>query len=339
MRTRGNVRFRTARRANACLGAVALALCAAGLLRPSLSLADDSSNRQAAFRHFQRAVTLYGEADYRAALVEFKRAYALAPNPAVLYNVGEAQYQLQDYAGALTTFEHFLAEASSGDGHRTEVEGDVEVLRARVGHISLTTVPPGAEIAIDDQPTGKTPLDRSLLVSIGRRKVVASLPGRPAVTRFVDVAADDNLTVTLQLPDAAEPASPPPPRTELPTRPLDPAPASHGGSTLRFLGWTATGVLAAGAVTSGILGLRESHDLEASRAAFPASSETLNREAQLTTTYSIVADSLAAAAIVVGGITLFSTWMSPSSSPSRRGSATTTQVVLGPASARVEMTF
>ena len=318
--------------------AVALALCAATQLASTPAVADDASNRQA-FKHFQRGVTLYGEADYRAALVEFKRAYAVAPNPAVLYNVGEAQYQLQDYAAALTTFEHFLAEASSGDAHRTEVESNVEILRARVGHMTITTIPSGAEVAIDDAPVGKTPLERALLVSIGHRKVVAALAGRPSITRYVDVAADDTLSVTLQLPESPEPVPSPAPRLETTSRPTEATQPSHGGSTLRWLGWTATGALAAGAITSGILGLRESQSLETARATFPTSSQTLNRDAQLTTTYSIVADSLAAAAIVVGGVTLLSTWLSPSSSPPTRGSTGTTRVVLGPASARLEMTF
>ena len=320
--------------------AVAVVLSTATILASSTAArADDSSNRQGAFKHFQRGVTLYGEADYRAALVEFKRAYLLAPNPSVLYNVGETQYQLQDYAGALTTFEHFLAETSSGDGHRAEVEGDLETLRARVGHMSLTTVPSGADVTIDDQPVGKTPLDRNLLVSIGHRKVVASLSGRPAITRYVDVAADDNVSVTLQLPEPPEPVTTPAPRIETMPRPADATTPSHGSSTLRWLGWAATGAFAAGAVTTGILALHESHDLEAARASFPVSSQTLSRDAQLTTTYSIVADSLGAAAIVVGGVTLLSGWLSPSSSPPTRGSATTTRVVLGPASARLEMTF
>ena len=37
-------------------------------------------NLREADKHFQHGVSLYVEADYRAALVEFTRAYALAPN-------------------------------------------------------------------------------------------------------------------------------------------------------------------------------------------------------------------------------------------------------------------
>ncbi|HEY3815952.1 MAG TPA: PEGA domain-containing protein [Polyangiaceae bacterium] len=320
------------------LAAAAILFGSALLASSTNARGDDASNRTA-FKHFQRGVALYGEADYRAALVEFKRAYSVAPNPAVLYNVGETQYQLQDYAGALTTFEHFLAETAPGDGHRVEVESDLEILRARVGHMAVTTVPPGAEVSIDDQPMGKTPLDRNLLVSIGHRKVVASLAGRPSITRYVDVAADDTVSVTLQLPDAPEPGPAATPKVDSMFHPTETSSPSHGASNLRWIGWTATAALAAGAVTAGLLGLSESRDLEAARASFPVSSQTLSHDGQLTTTYSIVADSLGAAALLVGGVTLFSSWLSSSSSAPTRGSTGTTRIVLGPASARLQMTF
>src|SRR5688572_20736629 len=61
-------------------------------------------------RHFQRGVALFSEADYPGALVEFKRANEIAPNAAVLWNIGQTQYQLRNYAAALTTFEKYLNE-------------------------------------------------------------------------------------------------------------------------------------------------------------------------------------------------------------------------------------
>jgi hypothetical protein len=305
-------------------------------LGASAARADDP--RQAS-KHFQRGVALYGEADYRAALVEFKRAYSLAPNPAVLYNVGETQFQLQDYAGALTTFEHFLAEAGSGDGRRAEVEGNLDVLRARVGRVTVTTVPPGADLTIDDQPSGRTPIERAILVSVGHRKVVATMNGRPAVTRWVDVAADDNVTVTLQLPDPPETAPPPEPRTLPALPPVDGAGASHGGATLRVLGWTTTGALAAGAVAFGVLAVRQSHELDTERSTFPASAPALSHDASLTTTYSAVADGLAVGAIVIGGATLLATLLSHPQGSSTRGSTGGPRVVLAPTPTGLQLTF
>ncbi len=302
----------------------------------SSALAQDAGATRDAAKHFQRGVSLYGETDYRAALVEFKRAYALAPNATVLYNVGETEFQLQDYAGALTTFERYLAEASSSDPHRSEVEGNVEVLRARVGHVAVTTIPPGAEIAVDDLSVGKTPLEKSLMVSIGHRKIVASMPGRPPLTRYVDVAADDNLTVTLQLAPPTDPG-PIAPKPPSPGKDGDPAPGND--TTLRAVGWIGTGLLGAGAVTFAVLADRESSTLQKMRATYPTSASELTHEASLTSTYSLLADSLTAAALVVGAVSAYMTFSSSSTDSRGRGSASEVRVGVGPGSARFEMTF
>ncbi len=315
----------------------ALAAAAVVLLASALARADENGSTRDAAKHFQRGVALYGEADYRAALVEFKRAYAIAPNTAVLYNVGETQYQLQDYAGALTTFERYLAESTASDAHHAEVENDVEILRARVGHVSVVTIPAGADVSVDDQSVGHTPLDKPLLVSIGHRKITASIQGRPAVTRYVDVATDDNLSVTVQMPDAngsAVPGS---------TRHDGDAAAVHattdGSHTLQTLGWITTGALAVGAIATGIVAAHESSTLQSDRNTYPQSSATLERDAHATTTYSVIADSLAAGAILVGAVTLVSVLGGSSSSTPKRGSTGDVQVVLGPTSAGISGSF
>jgi tetratricopeptide (TPR) repeat protein len=306
---------------------------AAATLRAPRAAAQDSDGVREAARHFQRGVALYSEADYRAALVEFKRAGALAPNSATLYNIGEAQYQLQDYAGALTTFERFLVEAGPNDSHRAEVEGNIQALRTRVGYVAVTTVPFGAEITIDDQPVGRTPLDKPVRVTIGQRKVVGALSGRPPVTRYVDVAAEDNVSVTLLLPasvgaaDSAPLVQQPPVTTE--------APRSSRGSVPRVVGWVATGVLAAGAATFGVLALKQSKDLSSSRESFPITKPTLEHSANLATTYSILADAFGAGALIVGGLTLYSTLSSPANPPQ----AAATRVSLGLASVNFHATF
>ncbi|HZU83595.1 MAG TPA: PEGA domain-containing protein [Polyangiaceae bacterium] len=298
--------------------------------------ADDVSRE--ASKHFRRGVELYAESDYASALVEFKRALALSPNSSTLYNVGETQFQLQDYAGALTTFKRFLAEAGPGDHHRAEVENDVRLLSTRVGHMRIVTVPQGADVTVDDVLVGKTPLDESLLVSVGRRRVSASVSGRPPVTRYVDVAADDDLAVTLQLPPPAE-QSPSAPTTPLVQSMAAGAAAprtSHAG--LRTAAWVTTGILAGGAATFGVLALDASRDLQRARSAFPATSSTLNHDSTLITTYSILADSLAATAVVVGGVALYWTLSSHAAAP-ERGELPTRRLAIGPTSAAFEMTF
>ena len=154
----------------------------------------------------------------------------IAPNSAVLYNVGEAQYQLQDYAGALTTFERFLAEAAAGDGAprggREQRRGPARARRPRRASRPSRRAPTSPSTT---RPSGRTPLERALLVSIGRRKVVGvARRDGPRVTRYVDVAADDNLVVTAPAPGRREPTSTPSPQPDLPARPSSTGATSHG---------------------------------------------------------------------------------------------------------------
>jgi tetratricopeptide (TPR) repeat protein len=281
--------------------------------------ADDPVTTREAGKHFDRGVVLYGEGDYAGALAEFKRAHALAPNPAVLYDIGQAEYQLKDYAAALVTFRRFLADAPPSSPQRDEVEGNLDVLRTRVGRIGVATVPPGADVTVDDQPIGKTPLADHRLVSVGHRKVTASLAGRPAVTRYVDVAAEDDVSVTLDLPLGPESESP---RWSVLHDGAGTQP--HGsGAVWRTIGWIATGMLAAGATGAGVLALKESNDLRNARNTYPVSSDVLRGDADLTRTYSIVADSLTIAAVVAGTLTLWATLAAPASprDESRRSSS------------------
>src|SRR5262245_13784997 len=68
--------------------AVSLTVCAALTLLP-LSAAGQAGNpRGEAAERFDRGLTLFNEGDNTGALSEFKRAYELVPNQAVLLNIG-----------------------------------------------------------------------------------------------------------------------------------------------------------------------------------------------------------------------------------------------------------
>ncbi|MGH7437927.1 MAG: hypothetical protein ACRENE_19785, partial [Polyangiaceae bacterium] len=131
----------------------------------------------------------------------------------------------------------------------------------------------------------------------------------------VDVAAGDSASVTIELPPAADEATIPGP----PAGHAEPAPAAHGSSALRTLGWIGTGMLAAGATAAGALALKSSSDLQNARNTYPVTAATLQADAEHTRTYSVLADSLTAAAVVVGAVTLVATLLSPSPPRSTAG--------------------
>jgi hypothetical protein len=269
----------------------------------SIASADpQASPTQQASEHFDRGVAMYNEADYRAALVEFRKAYEIAPNAAVLYNLGQTYYQLQNYAQALTAFTRYLAESGDSPSHKAEVEGIISTLKSRVGKLLVTTSLPDAEITIDDELAGKTPLTAAIDVSIGHRKVTALRAGKPAETRYVDVAAGELVKVSIEFVTAAD--------TDISTHVAGPSVATGDGRDHRSLivgGWVATGILAAGAGTMGLVAWNASSTLQTARSTFPETASDLKDKASRVTTFSAIADALTAAAIVTGGVALYFT--------------------------------
>jgi len=281
-------------------------------------------------RHFQRGVALFNEADYPGALAEFKRAYEIAPNAAVLWNIGQTYFQLRSYALALTTFEKYLNDAGASAEHAKEAQTAVDTLRSRVGKIDVTA-PDGAEILIDEEPAGKAPLP-PILAAVGKRKIVATKDGKSSPPKFVEVAAGETIKAEIKLDassDAPQVASGQPSTSD--------KPASSKSNTVPIILWVATGALAAGAVTTGILAMGADSDLADERRAFPSNRQRLDDAADKTQTFALVTDILGASAVVLAGISLYVTLTNSSSSSAT--AAKKVRLGVGPRSAMIGGTF
>jgi hypothetical protein len=185
-----------ARLAGAVFGLVALA----GPARTALA-ADPppaAASNDAAV-HFSRGVTLYSEGDFSAALVEFKRAYEVAPTWRVLFNIGQAHFELHEYVEAHAALQRFLDEggAQVKPKQRELAQSELAALAERIGRVKVESNVEGATISVDDQAVGVAPLANPVLMSAGVRRLTATADGRPPVEMRVPVAGGDNLSVHL----------------------------------------------------------------------------------------------------------------------------------------------
>ena len=122
--------------------------------------APTAGHKQEAAEHFERGVQLFKEQAYRAAVVEFQRAYDLSPDYRLLYNLGRAKQQLQDYLGAARDYEAYLTRggASVPAERRTQVEETLTTLSGRVGRMNVVVSQAGADVFVDDVKVGVAPL-------------------------------------------------------------------------------------------------------------------------------------------------------------------------------------
>ena len=247
---------------------------------------EDADQREQASERFRRGVKLYKEGDFVAALVEFKRAYELEPNYRVLYNLGQTSRELKDYATALRAFEQYLEEGGKeiSATRKKEVRRSIDDLTDRVGSLTITTNVEGAEIQVDDVVVGVTPLDRPVVVNVGRRRVVATLQGHAPARRVLEVGGTDELQVELELTDL-EAARPPPPPPPPPPRPAE--------STTPVAGIVALSITGACGIVTGVLGglaLSARSDLDDALAAYPGNPKSIQDAQDRTTSMALVTD-------------------------------------------------
>lgn len=306
---------------------LALAASAAALLCvPAQAAPGDAASREEARGRFERGRELFEDGDYAAALAEFRRAYELAPNYRLLYNVGQVCFQVQDYPCALQSFTRYLADggADIAASRVSEVQRDIDRLRTRVARIVVSTSAPGAEVAVDDVPVGKTPFAAPILVSAGRRRISAALAGHAPASKTVEIAGMESAKVDLELarlPSAGGGA----PAVTGPARstPLPPGAAEAPIKRTRPSPWFWAGpaALAAGGISFGIAAQKNADKLQSARYEPGSSLGSQEQLSRRTKAFALTSDLLNGAAVasaaVLAAFILFGPEEAPPPAPSR----------------------
>ncbi len=269
---------------------------------PDLAAEEDPSSIKEASTRFKRGVELFGEGDFRTALIEFRRAYEIAPDFTVLYNIGQTQYQLSDYAGAFGTLTRYLEDGGERikPDRRAEVDSALKKLEARVGRLTVHSNLAGAEILVDDVKVGVTPLAEPLLVSAGRRTIAAASGTRPSIVRKVDIAGRDDVELSLDFPVLDKDSSGGPADAPAPI-----APAPELNRTPMWITVAATAAFTAGAAVCGVLALKAKDDLDEQLDTFPTTAEQLDSARSKTQNFAIAADVLGVAGVLAAGVSVY----------------------------------
>jgi hypothetical protein len=283
---------------------------------------------QEARARYERGMQLYNEGASEGALVEFERAYQLAPSYKLLYNIALIRLQLNDYAQALKAFQEYLAEGGTeiASVRRSEVERHLASLRAKVGRIELVSSARGADVLVDDVVVGRIPLAELLVLNPGRRRITLSRGGLSSTT-VVTVAGQDYLKLEMSL-DSSRP------------QPSVAAPVAVGMSPNRapvYAAWTITGALAAATTVVGILTLGAMSDLDDERVRVPTSRAHLDHAESKMMGLALATDILAGATAIAGATALYFTLSKPSTEASSREAGM--RLGFGPTTLRLEHRF
>jgi hypothetical protein len=229
------------------LCAMLLGLAAGG----SAWAADDP--RQVARQQYARGIELANQGDYEAALQAFRDAYAMSPNFAVLYNIGQAQIAIHEPLEAIEALAGYLREGGAGvaPARRQEVEAQIALLQASLAELTVTADGPGVLISVDGHEVGRTPLDKPVRLAAGRHEVAAAYDGKAPVSRTVTLAEGERQALSLGVPASAVPAAatvtePGPAALVAAPRAPEP-PAEHEARPSAVTAYSVAGYAAAGA--------------------------------------------------------------------------------------------
>ncbi len=136
------------------------------------------------------------------AIVLYKKAYDLSPDPALLYNIGKALEALEDYPGALEQFERFSREAGPDLKARVpRLDQLIADTRAKVSTLVLTCEAPHARLLLRGKDAGELPSQGSLTlrVNAGSAPIEVSAEGYVSYKKTVDLPRGGTLEIDAKL--------------------------------------------------------------------------------------------------------------------------------------------
>ncbi|HEX2874705.1 MAG TPA: hypothetical protein VHP33_25815 [Polyangiaceae bacterium] len=307
-------------------GVGALCVAASLLVAPRAAQAQgaapSAADRMAAQDAYRHALELFDAGRHADALVDFKRAYALAPAFRILYNIGLCQAALGDSLAAVEAFSGYLRQGGARiePPRRAQVDAEIARLSKQLAWLTLEVVEPDAELSIDGAVIGKGPLTRELRLNAGRHGVEVRSVDGTLKTQSVTLGAGSEQRLRFEAhgvsssaasgsPDGASPATAAPvaPHREVP-----------------WLAWGVTGALGVSTAITGVVALRAHGDEEDLQAKQGVSRADLLGARDKVKNFALATDVLLACTVVATGVSLYLT-LKPTS-----GDAPSTALLVSP---------
>ena len=283
-----------------------------GPLRAAPDSAPSAEAVKSARRHFRRGVTFYRADAFGAASAEFTRAYELAPNFRVLYNLAQIEVRREKLVAATRLFRRYLEEGGDevAPERQAEVQTALEQLRLRIGRLRLELFESDVQLFVDGVPAPQLEEDGSVLLDAGVRHLRWEKSGFLSVERSVVLTGGEEKSLVVELepaPEARHPAQTPrKPEESRSARLREP---KRGPIPLLVAGST-TAVLAASTVVFGLLTRRADRNLERQLEAYPADRDGVDRTRDQVRTRATVTDVLGLATLLAAGATGYVLWSS-----------------------------
>ncbi|HKQ69596.1 MAG TPA: tetratricopeptide repeat protein [Polyangiaceae bacterium] len=150
-------------------------------------------------KRFQEGVAAADLGNYEGARVAFQQAYALKPHASVLRNLGQAELKTSHFVEAARHLSLFLRDTTFGSvADREAAKKSLAQAESKVGKVTVDVDVDGADVTVDGELVGRSPLADPVYIEAGRRLLRVSKdghtpyeqpqmlePGRPAQVKVL----------------------------------------------------------------------------------------------------------------------------------------------------------
>jgi len=150
---------------------------------------------------YDAAKLLFEDGDFAGALAKFHRAYGLARDARLLWNMAVCEKELRHYASAARLVAQYLNEAGPGltSESRQDAESTQAALRGFYSALTLEGLPPDARVSVDGVHVATAPLSGPLPVDLGKRQISIVLPGFEPQEREIEIPGATPVTLQVAL--------------------------------------------------------------------------------------------------------------------------------------------
>jgi hypothetical protein len=151
---------------------------------------------------FEAAKLLANDADFAGALIKFQTAYDAAHDVRLLWNVAFCQKNLRHYAKVVATLKRYIDEgaATLTAGDKKDAQDLIATIEPFTTRATIAVNEAGAQISVDDEPIGSSPLPAPVILDLGERHLRVVKEGFKPYEKTVPVggAADVTLDVAME---------------------------------------------------------------------------------------------------------------------------------------------
>jgi hypothetical protein len=150
---------------------------------------------------YSAAKLLFLNHDYSGALTQFGRAYELAQDPRLLFDMAVCEKNLRHYVRMHALLERYVADPSpliSPESRATAREA-LAAIQGFVGSLRVAASEGGASVSLDGEPVGVTPLAKPVSVDLGKHVVGVRKAGFAPTETTVEVPGGVEVPVEVHL--------------------------------------------------------------------------------------------------------------------------------------------